>query len=90
MACIRRENTGSCEHYQCPFKDETPHGYECVDLLFGTIVSFCEVGENCLEKCPYSFVKDSGSDVEKSAIEWSKNMDQELKQYHDEYKTATE
>jgi hypothetical protein len=54
MACIRLQRTGSCSHYQCPFSDETLHGYECVDLLRskdGRLV--CEVGCECLEKCPY-------------------------------------
>lgn len=51
MACQTRERTGSCNHSQCLFSNETDHGYECVDIRSG----FCEVGEGCLEKCSYSW-----------------------------------
>lgn len=71
MACQRKERTGSCEHHQCPFSTETTHGYECIDLFAEEIndkqVTFCEVGDNCLEKCPYSWKKGDGSDVDKAA-----------------------
>ena len=36
MGCIKRENTGTCNHFQCPYTEDS--GFECVDLLdFGTI-----------------------------------------------------
>lgn len=61
MACQRRENTGSCSHHQCEFSKETEHGYECVDIISGYGVDFCEVGDSCLSKCPYSYGKLDGS-----------------------------
>lgn len=51
MACDRRIAIGTCDHYQCPYKDQTTHGYECVDV----IEEFCECGDGCIEECPYSF-----------------------------------
>lgn len=61
MACPRRERTGHCNHFQCPFPSETAHHYNCVDILnanaeFDLYNGICEVGENCLSKCPYSFM----------------------------------
>ena len=62
MTCERREATGYCDHYQCPFKDETEHGYQCVDVVEGIFLfldeknkGICECGDGCLEKCKYSF-----------------------------------
>lgn len=49
MACERRERTGSCGHYQCPFEAES--GYQCVDVIAG----FCEIGEGCVQRCPYAW-----------------------------------
>ena len=51
MACEKRQNTGSCSHYICPYLDKTEHGYECVDIIDG----FCEVGLGCYQKCEYSW-----------------------------------
>lgn len=51
MACQRRQETGTCSHHQCEFSYDTGHGYECVMVIDG----FCEVGEDCLLVCPYSF-----------------------------------
>ncbi|MFA5376403.1 MAG: hypothetical protein WC455_11720 [Dehalococcoidia bacterium] len=48
MACAKRERTGSCGHYQCPFPAVS--GYECVDIFCG----YCEVGEGCVDKCEWS------------------------------------
>lgn len=59
MACYKRERTGDCSHYQCPFSSETKHGYECVDVLHYEGIDFCEEGQDCIEKCPYSFAKES-------------------------------
>ena len=52
MACARRQKTGSCSHYQCPYLDETGHGYDCVELI---LEKYCEVGEGCLSKCEHSW-----------------------------------
>jgi hypothetical protein len=51
MSCARRERTGTCSHYQCPFRQATSHGYACVDV----VDHYCEVGEGCLADCPYSW-----------------------------------
>lgn len=51
MACDRKVATGICDHYQCPFKDQTRLGYECVDVSD----EFCECGDGCIPECPYSF-----------------------------------
>lgn len=56
MACEKRTKTGSCGHFQCPYANETEHGYDCVDVREG----FCELGEDCLAKCPHSW---RGSDT---------------------------
>ena len=65
MACARREITGWCNHYQCPFTAETSHGDECVELIKDSDRTFCEVGDGCLEKCPYSF----GSELQEYVTE---------------------
>lgn len=52
MACSKKQAVGFCGHPQCPFPHETEHGYECVDIISG----FCEVGEDCLSKCSFSWV----------------------------------
>ena len=59
MACFEREKTGNCLHFQCPHSEETLFGYECVEV-FG---QFCEVGLDCLEKCPYSWKTAQGDEV---------------------------
>lgn len=56
MACPKRINCGSCPHHQCQFSDLTPHGYECVDILATESGQYCEVGENCIKECPFSYV----------------------------------
>ena len=55
MACSLREQTGRCSHYQCQFSTKTEHGFECIELAGG----FCECGEGCLKKCPYSWRKNT-------------------------------
>lgn len=65
MACLKRRKTGMCTHHQCEFQSETEHGYDCVQVFtesdcklvgLGTeFINKCEVGEDCLEKCSYSF-----------------------------------
>lgn len=53
--CERKDKTGSCGCYQCPFSDVTSHGRECVDLASDDTRQYCEVGLNCLPVCPHSF-----------------------------------
>jgi hypothetical protein len=62
MACEPRQRTGTCNHSQCPYPDETTHGYNCVDIEPKTRHypkeapdPACEVGENCLPRCSYSW-----------------------------------
>lgn len=62
MACVTRENTGSCHHYQCQFSDES--GFECVDIWAGK----CEVGLNCVSECPLSFTKEEKDEVVKAQL----------------------
>lgn len=81
MACLKNQEEGHCSHFKCEFADQTQHGYECVDILYGTSVPFCEVGENCISKCPYSWVKNSNTNVEKSMKVWTKILKDELNQY---------
>lgn len=78
MACIKRQRLGYCEHFQCPYPTETEHGYECLDLV-GT---FCEVGKDCLPKCPHSW---SSQDVQKSR-EADEAFERETDFYDEEYK----
>lgn len=72
MSCARKERTGFCSHPQCQYPDETGHGYECVDIEKG----FCEVGENCLEKCDYSW--QVGTEREREAIASFKKLKDEV------------
>lgn len=60
MACVGRQQSGSCSHFQCPYSTDTQHHYECVDIVKG----FCEAGENCLPKCKHSWQK---NDTERSS-----------------------
>jgi hypothetical protein len=63
MACERKVATGFCDHYQCPYMDETAHGYECVEVIEGywfdvmteDKTGLCECGDDCLPQCKYSF-----------------------------------
>lgn len=82
MACNKREETGRCPHYQCPFSEMTKHGYECVDVFTsevnGAPVSFCEIGEGCLTECPLSWKKGDNSAQEKAAEKWLKDIESEF------------
>ena len=60
MACWEKERTGSCDHFQCPYPSETEHGFECIEL----IECYCEIGLDCLEKCPYSYTKEDEAKVD--------------------------
>lgn len=51
MACIRKENTGKCYHFQCEYSAES--GVECVDIVQG----FCEIGDGCVPECFFSWRK---------------------------------
>jgi hypothetical protein len=73
MACQVREKTGNCGHHQCEFSQETSHGYECVDILYWNKIPFCEIGKNCHQKCKFSWIKGSNSEVEIAMKEWCKN-----------------
>lgn len=63
MACRLRERTGVCLHHQCEFSDQTEHGYECVDV----VGAWCEVGDGCLEECPYSW-PESDTEITNKAV----------------------
>ena len=78
MACRQREKLGYCSHFQCPYSSETEHGYECVEL----VKSFCEVGEDCIPKCPHSW---SSQDVQRSS-EATQAFEEETDFYEEEYK----
>lgn len=54
MGCPAKERNGKCNHHQCPHPNETSHAYECVDIVNG----FCEVGDDCLPKCSFSWPSD--------------------------------
>jgi hypothetical protein len=61
MACRTREETGTCNHRQCPLPYLS--GYNCVEIVAG----YCEVGEDCeglKGECPYAW---KGGD-------WRKNV----------------
>ncbi len=60
MACYGRQKTGSCDHTQCPFSDES--GYECVEVVGG----MCEVGDGCVRACPYSWPAKNTKKTEKA------------------------
>lgn len=53
MACSKRENGGACTHHKCAYRDKSPHGNECVNVVGG----YCEVGEGCVPECPHSWSK---------------------------------
>jgi hypothetical protein len=36
---------------ECRFKDQTKHGYSCVDIA----TPFCELGSGCIDECPFSY-----------------------------------
>lgn len=56
MACLRRKQTGKCNHHQCKFRRETEHGYQCVSLVFDEGLGIvCEVGEGCVRECEYAY-----------------------------------
>lgn len=71
MACERRKRTGRCSHYQCPYSDETDHGYECVEIMG----DFCEAGENCIAECNYSY---------KAGTEQAKLAEQQYKEIYEQ------
>jgi hypothetical protein len=69
MACRIRQATGACSHHQCPYPDETVHGYQCVDfftskLASGLVQPFCEAGVNCLGKCRYSYPLSQAAEID--------------------------
>ena len=62
MACIRRTRTGNCSHHQCKYWEIAERG-SCVEILqvwdeYGKKKWICEVGEDCIHDCPYSFKKE--------------------------------
>lgn len=63
MSCEKKNRTGSCSHFQCPFPALTHHGYECVGIFEG----FCEVGAGCLKQCTFSY--EEGDPVAKEAMD---------------------
>lgn len=40
-----------CLHAQCPYPQES--GYDCVEVVAG----YCEIGENCVKQCQFSYKK---------------------------------
>jgi hypothetical protein len=53
MSCERRNNTGKCVHFQCPFANLS--GYECVELASQNGKLYCEIGNGCVPECEYSY-----------------------------------
>lgn len=49
-------------NHRCEFSDETEHGYEGVDV----VGVWCEVGDGCLRKCPYSWPADDKATTAKA------------------------
>jgi hypothetical protein len=83
MGCITREKYGTCNHAQCPFPQETPHGYECIDIEAYKGELFCEVGEGCLEKCPYSWQPNTPkAELNK---QWNKEFTERLNKEMEEF-----
>lgn len=78
MACTRKQNTGHCSHFQCPYSSETTHGYECVDIITenvnGILVGLCEVGEDCLSICQHAWKKGDNSLNEKAGKQFVNNI----------------
>ena len=64
MACSNRESTGRCGHYQCPHSELS--GFGCVEI----ISMFCEVGENCVESCRYSWKKSDRKTAKRAKQLW--------------------
>lgn len=46
-----KDKGDSMTKFICPYEGETEHGYKSVEI----IEDCCEVGENCLEQCEYSY-----------------------------------
>ncbi len=65
MSCIRKDRTGSCDHFQCPYSQIS--GYECVDVAG----IYCEVGLNCVKQCAYSFTEDEQKEASKAFDDFS-------------------
>lgn len=83
MACVTKEKTGWCSHFQCPYPAENPEGVECIDVDYFEGFSFCEIGQGCLEKCPYSWQE--GTEKAQAAERWVKNLAAEEAQAMEEF-----
>jgi hypothetical protein len=86
MACVHKDIHGSCNHPQCEFSQETPHGYQCVDITYFQGHTFCEVGDGCIAQCPHSW--QPGTDKAVVAEAWSKQISEELAEYEKEYQQS--
>lgn len=88
MACLKKQKGDHCGHYQCPFASETAHGYECVEIMYPEKLNqgFCESGENCHDKCQYSWKRGDNSLVEQAANTWIKEKKEELQKYAESLK----
>jgi len=62
MACERRNQTGSCSHFQCPFEAESAFG--CVEVVAG----YCEIGAGCVDRCPHSWKTSDEKTTEKANV----------------------
>lgn len=68
MACTKRERTGSCGHTQCPHPIQS--GLECVEV----VGVFCEMGEDCVPECPYSWKKSDHKAAKRAKQFWEQRV----------------
>lgn len=81
MSCAKRQATGHCRHFQCPYASQTDHGYECVELISGPTSQICEVGEGCVEECPFSFKPDDAEAAEVVRIAFNEYISDQLMEH---------
>lgn len=68
MACEKKEKSGACGHTTCPYYP-AKMSFECVEVVTNenTGRQFCEVGEDCVGKCAYSFDSTDARECEEAA-----------------------
>lgn len=68
MACEKRETTGSCGHYQCPYPEENgTFGITCVEV----IEDFCELGSGCFPGCEFSWPENDETTMDKAVAAYT-------------------
>lgn len=72
MSCTRKQNDGYCNHFQCPFPDQS--GVRCVDLIEYDSITFCERGEGCNPSCLHSFNTEGTNIRDVAAKAWLVHM----------------